>query len=58
VTAAATRLEGGPPPSGSGHDATITDVEGISHGLLVLMAPGGSIEMEETDLAKDAMGDV
>ena len=60
VTAAATRIDGGPPPSGSGHDAVATDVEGVSHGLLVavLMALGGSIELEEADLAKDAMGDV
>jgi len=48
-----------PPPLGSGHDAIATDVEGISHGLLVavLIKLGGSIDLDETDLAGDAMGD-
>ena len=60
VTAAATRLDGGPPPSGSVADTVVADVEGMSHGLLVavLMALGGSIELEGADVASDAMGDV
>jgi hypothetical protein len=59
VAAAATRIDRGPPPLGSGHDAIATDVEGISHGLLVavLIKLGGSIDLDETDLAGDAMGD-
>jgi hypothetical protein len=59
VAAAATRIDGGPPPARSGHDAIATNVEGVSHGLLVavLIKLGGSIELDETDLAGDAMGD-
>ena len=60
VAAAATRIDGGPPPAGSGHDAIATNVEGVSHGLLVavLIKLGGSIDLDETDLAGDAMGDL
>jgi hypothetical protein len=49
----------GPPPLGSGHDVIATDVEGILHGLLVtvLIKLGGSIDLHETDLAGDPMGD-
>ena len=59
VTAAATRIDGGPPPLGSGDDAIATDAEGITHALLVavLIKLGGSIDLDETDLAHDAMGD-
>ena len=59
VTAAATRGHGGAPPLGSGHDAIATDAEGILHALLVtvLIKLGGSIDLHETDLADDAMGD-
>ena len=49
----------GPPPLGSGQAAIATDVEGILHWLLVtvLIKLGGSIDLHETDLAGDAMGD-
>ena len=59
MTAAATRIDGGVPPLGSGHDAIATDAEGITHALLVavLIKLGGSIDLDETDLAHDAMGD-
>ena len=41
------------------HDAIATDAEGIAHALLVavLIKLGGSIDLDETDLAHDAMGD-
>jgi hypothetical protein len=61
VRAAATQIDGGPPPAGDGHDAEISagETEGMSHGVLlaVLMKLGGSIELDLADLTNEAMGD-